>query len=459
MEEIVVRRRRTLFAVVAGLVLAGSPESRAEPAPESLVPAIGDVAQALAEAMASRWEGPRVPWPEPTERPTGPLPALSSRHRPLVVHAVGDGAEPRLAAALDALEIAYDALRAVGLEPPYPDGGRGGSPGFDVYLVDGLEGAPTRAFADAAVAYGALDGVTSFAAVDLADSAPFLQSCVTLAYADALLLALDPAETPDARRAMAAFLTHQITGRYGCGDGVVDAQAAPFRRPLVGAPGDGEGGALFLSRLSRMHDGGTGRFVRALFELSRQRTGDGGELRALPDVPFVLERTLERAGLDVRSTMVGFAIDRYLLLADEWSVPRIEPEWKIAVASLPAHTGPSAEPIDLYGSGYAEVDVRGAPPGSRLRVWLRGEFGVDWSLVAAVLDATGAERTRVTAPPGTNARRSYLAVELEPEAARVLVVTTNLGPPGRNGSGGGGDVDRRYELILDWERDRAPSPR
>jgi hypothetical protein len=429
----------------------------------SAMPEIDVVARALAEMITPRWEGPRVPWPEVEPRPMA-TEHRRSRFRPLAVHGREDDTI-RLGPALEALELAYDGLRARGYEPPYPDGGRGGDARFDLYLTE--EPWEARGAADTSVAYAALDGVSSFARVDPSVPKDRFVACVVEAYAEAILLGLDPAESPALRRATAAFLTHQVTGRFGCGEGVYDVQRAPSGSPLFDAAGEGEGGALALYWLSARHDGGKGAFVHALWEIVRQKTWDTGDLRALPDLERAIERSLERAGHDLRSTMIDFAAARLSFgrespkasgLAELENVPPIEPEWHLALEDLPAHTAPPVEAMSRFGSGYAVVDVRGAPAASRLRVWLRGELGVDWSLAAMTLDAQGDERGRVVAPLGPDPRRSYLAVELTPEVERVIVIVTNLGPSAAIGKAGKA-TDRRFRLIVATASEQKPGER
>ena len=97
----------------------------------------------------------------------------------------------------------------------------------------------------------------------------------------------------------------------------------------------------------------------------------------------------------------------------------------VARADLPHYskTGPE---VEVFGSQYALVDVRGAPAESRLRVWLRGEYGVEWALTGSRLDASGRELGRLSAPPRRDDGRSYLPVELTPDTTHVLVSVTNL---------------------------------
>jgi hypothetical protein len=119
---------------------------------------------------------------------------------------------------------------------------------------------------------------------------------------------------------------------------------------------------------------------------------------------------------------------------------------RVAWRDLPRHT-PASEEIHPYGSGYAIVDVRDAPRGAQLRVWLRGEYGVEWALVAVRLGPDGRERGRMSAPPRREPR-SYVPVDLVDDTTSVLVAVTNLS----NRLPDADSVDenvRAFRLILD----------
>ncbi len=193
-----------------------------------------------------------------------------------------------------------------------------------------------------------------------------------------------------------------------------------------------------LALVSARADGGTGSFVRDMWQLARQRTWEGSELRGAPDLWMAFKKALELAGENLDNFIEEAAVARYFAgeprraaqapfpmlrrLPVEASVPLLgRAEW----ARLPRHL-PAADPaIEPFGSAYGLVDVRGAPPGSRLRLWCEGEFGVRWSFVAVRLDASGRELARLTAPATRNPR-SFLVLELAPGTAEVLLVATNL---------------------------------
>ena len=116
---------------------------------------------------------------------------------------------------------------------------------------------------------------------------------------------------------------------------------------------------------------------------------------------------------------------------------------------LPRRYEPNGLELEPFGSAYLLVDTSDAPAGSVLRIWMRGEYGVGWSLIAVRLGADGRERGRVRAPVRPRTPRSYIPLELtDDETERVLVVVTNMG-------GRLPDADepeemlRAFRLILD----------
>jgi hypothetical protein len=107
----------------------------------------------------------------------------------------------------------------------------------------------------------------------------------------------------------------------------------------------------------------------------------------------------------------------------------------------------NAPAVRAFGSGYVVVDTRAAPVGANLRVWLRGEYGTRWALLATRLDAGGRELSRLSAPP-RRLPRSYLVVELREPTDHVLLAVTNLGP--RLPDADSIDVNERaFELVVD----------
>ena len=89
-----------------------------------------------AQAQSPRWPERAYGQAIPLDgvRPTGDVGVLRSWHAPVDVH-VGPGVDAATALAVLAdAEAAMDGLERIGVALPLPDGNRGGSPSFDLYL-------------------------------------------------------------------------------------------------------------------------------------------------------------------------------------------------------------------------------------------------------------------------------------------------------------------------------------
>ncbi|HJL17047.1 MAG TPA: hypothetical protein RMH99_15385 [Sandaracinaceae bacterium LLY-WYZ-13_1] len=476
-------RPRSRRAWLAALVLACSaaPVRALAQEGEDEEGGFDSFAEHIANSMAPTWGGPRTPWPERRPRPEA-AGVLRAPLAPVAVQ-VGPGVEPALAErAVDALARAHDWMARHDWPMPVPDGGYGGTAGFDLYLVPSPlppeapgaeptasdeEPAPERAAwvsYDAPVHWRALDTVDAFGviATDRVDPAR-IEPCVVSTYVRGALLSHDPAEARAWRLATGDFVAFLLTGRFGCSDeGIVSQQRQSWRTWIGHAPVSGEGGALFLAMLSARTDGLTGDFIRDLWSGAAQLTWEGDELRASPDMWQVVHTVMEVGQDPLLRLLEEMGVSRYFAgaeeraaaanlpvlreLPDEASVPVLA---TTAFENLPRRFEPHGLELEPLGSAYVLVDTAEAPPGSRLRIWLRGEYGVRWALSAVRLGEDGAERGRTRAPVRTTMPRSYIPLELtDGETARVLVVVTNLG--GRLVDADDPDDQvRSFRLILD----------
>jgi hypothetical protein len=484
-----IRTSRAVLALVAWLRLA-SPCVAQEPPPAApdltgvgIVEGLDEWAESIAEA-GREWRGPVVSFPAARARPPDEGWLVRSTWLPVTVHAEPGVREERVTAALTALESAYLALDELGWPLPIVDGGRGGGDGFDLYLraTDAFEGdepgapleraAPPRferAGLDVPTSFIDLDGAITFAEMADGLDPELVPACAVVAYADALLLSMDPAEAPAWRRATATFLSYLVTGRFGCDESlVVEHQTSSEHGFVSHAPGSGEGGALLLGAISARHDDETGNFIRDLWNATRQYSRDGERLHALPDVYHVIAQGVAIAEDPLTQIVEDFGASRYFAGLPSRERPTAYP----ILAALPrgaavpvfAHADWEHLPrtmrydreLEPYGSGYASIDVRAAPAGARLRVWLRGEFGVEWSLIAIRLDARGDEIARMRAPPRPTPE-SYLPVELLEGTAEVVLAVTNIGARGLDADEPD-DFVRSFTLTVDRPRDEPPAP-
>ncbi len=431
------RARATLDCLLPllGLVLTAAVATAQEPTKRetSTLEGLDDLADAIVWMTTRRWEGPRTTAPEPQARPIADY-RLDAPLVPISVHAEASVPVAKAQNVLDILIGAAARLESEGWPSPLFDGGLGGTRGFDLYL------SPTDALADARsdgrMVASYLDAAIAHAVVDPSLEGIDLESAVISAYSQALALNLDPAEARQWRRATGAWLAWRATGQMGPAQAEVEQQQQSWRSWISGAADDGSGGALLLAMLSERHDGGTGTFVRDVWQLARQRTWEGHELRAAPDLWQAFDRALSLAGEQLHALVEDLAAARWFLgardqhtlfpaLAGLGPDATVQPLFSFTAADMPAHSGASM-PLQPFGSGYALVDVRDAPAQSRLRVWLRGEYGVEWALSASRLDAAGRELARVSAPPRRGDRRSYVPVELTEDTTHVMVCVTNL---------------------------------
>ena len=415
------------------------------------------------------WTGQRVPWPHAVPRPESVV-RVEGATWPVAIHG-GALDEGQSAEWIAALEGAHALLDAEGWPLPPSDGGRGGTDGLDVYLLDAID----AALEDAALEDALLDpnertraprrsrvrlDAPSFAGSrgdDAHDAALVhaivardvprdrIEACAIQLVASAGLFANDPAEAESLREATAAWLAWSYTGQLGCDEeAIVRQQHASGRALLSNDPRDGEGAALFVGAMAARHDGLETHFLRDAWLMARQRTREGEGLRGEPDVVRVLMQASTLAHDPMDRVVESMAVARFFAGAREGVQGR--PDIPL-LAQLPADAtvpvfarsswerlprtlrpASDAAPLEPWGSAYARIDVRGAPADAQLRVWLDGEMGTEWSLVAVRLDAEGRERGRTRAPP-TRRARSYIPVELFGEGAptaEVVIVVTNL---------------------------------
>lgn len=422
---------------------APCPSARAQDGDEGRT-VIDDWADAIVASQARHYDGPEVDWPDPTPRPEA-AGIVRSLERPVNVQVGPWVTADRAEAALRGLEIAHDFMVAHDWPLPWPDGGRGGTAGFDLYLMVGDSDVvrPIHPSHDVPHLHQGFDAVVPYVRVDddlVARSR--LESCSVSAYVQAALLGVDPAEAPGWRVATGDYLAWLITGHFGCGEeGVARQQQESFRTWVGHDEASGEGGALFLAMLSARTDGLTGDFIRDLWTGTVQRTWEGDRLRAAPDMWQVVNAVMEVGEDPLNRFIEEVAVARYFagsearrvgtplaMLRDLPEDAEVPVSGRASWDEMPRRFEPRGLELEPYGSAYLEVDTSSAPAGSLLRIWLRGELGVGWSLTAVRLAEDGTERGRVRAPVRPDNPRSYIPLELtDDETARVVVVVTNMG--------------------------------
>ena len=482
-------------ALLGAVLLAATPASAqtpVRPVPHATADPLIEGIDEWSDAVQGELVWPRVPFPTPRARPSDQGLVLRSATMPVAVHAESGVTDERAHAALTALEDAAIALDRLGWPHPPFDGGRGGGQELDLYLraatyvsepaaLDAapLERRPTARYElaglDVPTSATDIDGAITFAEMSDGVDPALVPACALTAYADALLLALDPAESPQWRRATAVYLAYLVTGRFGCDESLVYRQQTESWRGFVSHdPDTGEGGALLVAAISARHDRETGTFIRDLWDATRQYTPDAyrsatSELHALPDYYYVIAHGVAVVRDPLTRIVEDFAASRWLAGARRpphaLAYPVLAAMPPSASVAAYANATWSELPrsfryegaLEPYGSAYLVCDVRSAPAGSALRVWLRGVFGVEWSMVAIRRDARGEEIARVRAPPRPTPE-SYLPVELLAGTAEVVIAITNLDARGLDADQPD-DFVRSFRVAMDRSDDAALVPR
>lgn len=390
-----------LLALLLGTLAFG------RPAHAQLIEGIEAWSDATIGLSSTRWAGPRVETPTPRARPSAPQ-RLDSLTYPISIHAGADVAPARVRAVLAAAEQAHVLLAATGFLTSFGDAGLGGTGARDVYVVQNAQ-AGAAAGLDAAGNLSALDGARAYALVDARLPADRVGPCTARALVEAQLLELDPAEAASLRIASAAALAGLITGEFGCDEriAITRPEQSPFRDPAHGA--------AFLRALDARAAAGTGTFLFHMWQFARQRTWEGRDLRASPDLIEAIAKARDLTHDD-------FALDAARISEELWRRSDVRMQ-AVAFAALPVFTRERG--VEPLGSTFLRVTLPSPQPGKRLRVWASAEPGAGFALAASRLDARGEPLMRIEAKPQRDVR-SQISVELDDATHAVLISATNV---------------------------------
>jgi hypothetical protein len=405
-----------------------------------------------------KWKGQVVANPDPMARPRDCPLEIRSRLFPISVHASPETPAVLVEQFLSDLEEAYQLLAETGWPLPLPEGNTCCTNDFDLYLSYASQ-TVVAAYPDTPVSWSLLDGSTSFAVIHPTVEPAKARACTFSALSQAALIGQDPAENESWRQATGAFVAWLATGEFGCNDAVIAQQQRPWLGWIDPSVEGGAGGALILAILSETQDGETGTFIRELWQFARQKSELGDFLRGSPDMYEVIARALKNSDQSIEQIAVDMAAARYFAgpaprsqhapypvlrsLPPNAAVPVLDAG---RLSDLPRHLPVSDQPLETFGSSYTIISTAGSPLPTTLNIWLRGETGALWSMIALRLDDSGAEFGRVSAPAKNDPNR-YLKVDLPDGTAQVLIVVTNLikGLPDA-------DIDTHnphsYQLIL-----------
>ncbi len=398
------------------------------PLPDGPLPGIDEWAEAIAQSSQGRWAGQRVPYPLTSARPQGPnTVTLSSSTHPIALHASSripvNTLQHHLTAAEDTLEtlaqLGWSTLALGGTL----DGTLGGSPVLDVYLrpqnfqpQGSFSREPTQAGTDRLTHHTRLDGAHTHATVPEALAWTDIPPCTSTAITQALLRGTHPAEAHTWIRETARWVAYRTTGTWGCtptqqpkGELTQEENKEPTHASA----------ALPAPMLELLAKRWGDHAIHSLYEMARQHTWDGTALRGSPDLFETLRAYATRAK---NETMEDLLVDlniQYHQLQGATHPP--QPVTSANNTTLPIHHHtPSVAP--WRANHLALPSPNHDQP---LRVWLRGEYGVKWKLVASRFDANGKLMGHIH---GTQKEphKAYLVVEPQPNTQSLLFTAINL---------------------------------
>jgi hypothetical protein len=364
---------------------------------------------------------------------------------------------------LSGLERAYTTLRANGWPLPEHDGGLGGTPAIDLYVVPRALCAGGAACSALALPLWPTDFDAALTYAQIADDVPSaeLDACVHSALAQAGLQGADPAESASWVYASGELSVWQLTGELGCDSSLSRGQQLAELGLLNAERTSAYAGALFLGMLSERVEREPGAFVRSLWETTRQRSTGlvaGERLRSSPDLWEVLKQMLETQHIKLDDELIEFGVARYFAgpstrkaqapyrilaaLPSDAAVPLMR---DVRSSQLPMKLTEHA-PLHDLGSSYVRVKLDDRAH-EQMKIWLRGELGARWSLTAVRLGEDGRELGRTAAPPRT-VPNAYMPVTLDAETAEVVLVVTQL-PVNTPDADLSIDTSHGYELIVE----------
>lgn len=381
---------------------------------------VSGVAEAQSPRAVPRW--PERAWgqaiPLDGVRPTGEVGVLRSWRAPVDVHVMpGVGADEARAVLADA-EAVMDALETrTGIALPLPDGDRGGTPSFDLYLR-GLAGPQGSAEVDA-LSYGGLwDRASAFGHVQSAADPVTRRRRVAQAIAEGCVYGAKADHPIGFVRAMGASLARRATGDPHDPHDVVRFQVDPtaaWWSDDTRSPSAHRGAAVVLDAMAERWDDDRGTFLRGLLEAPVQRTPPGWpRLWDEPDVMEVLKRVTRHEPRGFWGALATVAGARSLSDAPPARVARWSelPAWALVTGVAP--TGHASMALDLLD----------APLRTSVGVWVHASPYHRWVAAVLRLDRAGRVVGTVDSELISTGEWSAQVDALEGVARLVLVVVS-----------------------------------
>jgi hypothetical protein len=317
---------------------------------------VNSAAAAQSPREIPRW--PERAWGQPIPvdgvRPTGEAGVLRSWRAPVDVHVMAGVSAADAEAVLADAEAVMDALELrTGVALPLPDGDRGGTSSFDLYL--GAQAGAGPAVVDALSSTGLWDRATAFGSVGVIADPVARRRAVAQVIAEACVYGAKADHPIGFVRAMGASLARRATGGELDPDDVRAFQREPTRAwwsDDARSPAAHRGAAVVLDAMAERWDDDRGTFLRGLLEAPVQRTPPGSpRFWNEPDVMEVLRRVTRDEPRGFWGSLVATAGARMvgdpsLVAAPARTVPwSALPAWATVTGVAP--TGHAAMALDL----------------------------------------------------------------------------------------------------------------
>lgn len=374
--------------------------------------------------------------------PTGErLPATAARPRsvaarcsfvrPVCVHATSLAAEPTLAAALSAMEAAYErTVLTLGVPAPLGDDEHGGNDSLDFYVAASPQ---ELTVTQEPLALGRWDEAAVFC--EGAATGALLDRQAGLCVGQAVASALDAGESTEAQRAFALELWWLVGAKTS-----LDVQAVDDAQRHPEAELSRTGGyALLLDYLETTRSvASPGRLTATLFSAAASRTSAAAALfDNEPDVFDVLRHSLDEELPRYTDLMVDFALRRALAgdrddgtripsLGFAGSFARPHFDWVIPFSTLPRRVL-SGTPIAPSGAELIWLELDDAPMGAAIGFRAEWEAPVAFQWRILLVDREGREVRRFDVPFQERARSADARVLRLDGAKAIIIAGVNVG--------------------------------
>jgi len=401
---------------------------------------LGTVLLASSTALAQPLTGPLIVPERGRPALRSDHPALCSEVHSLCVHAPDSRLSHQIAPVLEELDAAAIRLgRVMNWPTPLPDGNRGGSPAFDVYL-DPRERGWLSVLPDTPTDLEFSDRASSFARMDPRLSGCQRRAALAEAFARAGLFGIDAGANHALAAASATYAASVVEACDGAFLSAIDEyQSQPWAAASQQEVASGRGAMLLPWFLQSTYG------IDGSLDLLHALWGHGAQLTAAgtrrwvndPDFIDVLRSFQKDRGAPFTDLMLEYAVSRAFMgdrddgihmQGTSWlgRAGRVRFENRIAWSSLPFWVRPQ-RPIEPTGAIYVWIDLKDVPAEGSLGVRAEWDTPAVFRFAALRIGSDGQEIGKLAPPTQERASSVEFNVEHLEGASALLLVGVNAG--------------------------------